>query len=627
MKLNKKQKIRLYEIIFTILLLLFNCVIYPLVLKHYSIMIVKGNIYYYIQLTIFLITYLIIGGRIIFKSIKNIINGRLFDEFFLMSLATIVALILNDFFEGVAVMLFYQIGELFQSLAIEKSRKSITSLLNIAPNYANVILGEGIIKRIDVNEVNVDDIILVKVGEKIPVDGVVVEGNSSLDTSSLTGESLPVAIDKNDEVMSGSINLSGVIKIKATKKYEDSSVYKILTLIEEASESKGKTEQFITKFAKIYTPIVVILAFLLAVIPPLFDNYNFPMWIKRSLSFLVISCPCALVVSIPLAFFSGIGKASKKGILIKGGICFENLYKTKTFFFDKTGTLTSGKFNVIQEVNLVDDIHFKSLFKSIETSSNHPISQAISTYYQNEELLYLTSLNEIPGKGMKAIYNDEIILCGNEKLLNEYKINCPSINGTVIYLAKNNLCLGYVILMDDIKNDTINTISKLKKSGINNVIMLTGDKEEAAKNVSQIIGLDNYYSSLLPEEKLQIVKNFKENNKNEKIAFVGDGINDAPTLATVDVSFAMGKNGSSLAIESADIVLMDDNLEKVYLAKRYAKQTMITSYLNIIFSLSVKVICMILGVLGIGGMLLAIFADVGVMILCVFNSLCNYYTK
>lgn len=621
--MNKKQIRALIEIIVSIVLLLFVTLLYPLIIKS------TGNnvegIFYYIQIVIYVITYLIIGGRILLKSIKNITRGKIFDEFFLMSLATIVAFSLQEFFEGVAVMLFYQIGELFQSIAVEKSRKSITSLMEIAPTIANRIVNDDV-EVIDVDEVNVGDVLLIKVGDKIPVDGIIINGETTLDTSSLTGESLPLDVKENDEVLSGSINLSGVIKIKATKIYEDSSVYKILSLIEEASESKGKTEQFISKFAKYYTPTVVILAVLLSIIPPLFDSFQFSKWILRAMSFLVISCPCALVISIPLSFFSGIGKASKQGILIKGGIHLEDLNKTKIMFFDKTGTLTTGKFEISEEVDLKKDSNFKKLLKSIENNSTHPLAKAICNYYQNEETIDLIDIEEISGKGMKAKYLDEEILCGNDKLLNDNNIEFNKVEGTIIYLVKNKVLLGYVKLEDQLKSDTKEAINLLKKEGIEELIMITGDKEEPAKKIATEINLTKYYASLLPEDKLKIVKEY-QSSLEKKVSYVGDGINDAPTLISVDVSFAMGKNGSSLAMESSDIVLMDDSLMKVYKAKRIARQTMITCYLNIILALGIKALCLILGALGIGGMLLAIFADVGVMIICVINSMLNYYTK
>lgn len=625
--LNKKQKRTLIEIIITAVLLIITRFIYPLIINNCNQEIIKYNVFYIIQIILYIIAYLCIAGRILLKSIKNISSGRFFDEFFLMSLASIVALCMQEFFEGVAVMLFYQIGELFQSIAVEKSRKSITSLMEIAAVYANKVLENGDLEKIDVEDVQLNDILLVKVGEKIPVDSIVIEGDTTLDTSSLTGESRPFNVSINDQVLSGSINLTSVIKVKAIKKYVDSSVYKILTLIEEASETKGKTEQFITRFAKVYTPTVVILALLLCVIPPLFDSFNFAKWIYRALSFLVISCPCALVISIPLSFFSGIGKCSKRGILVKGGVCLENLNQVNTMFFDKTGTLTTGVFEVLSENNINNDPLFNKIFKGIEMNSIHPIAVAISNYYQNEEHLELNNIEEIPGRGMKALLDHKIILCGNAKLMQEYNIAYKDSIGTVIHLSYDNKYLGYLVLGDKIKEGTEIAIDKIRKQRIKQLIMITGDKDEPASLVADKLKLNKYYSELLPDEKLNIVKSYINSNQKSKIAYVGDGINDAPTLATCDVSFAMGKNGSSLAIETADIVIMDDNLDKVALAKHYAHQTMLVAYINIILALSIKLLCMILSTLGIGGILIAIFADVGVMIICVVLAMLNYYTK
>lgn len=621
--MNKKQKRALIEILITILMLVFCKLIYPLIVERLQGDIEKG-LYFYINIALYVITYLIIGGRIVLKSLKNISKGRIFDEFFLMSLATIVAFILQDFFEGVAVMLFYQIGELFQSLAVSKSRESIKSLMSLAPTFANRITEEGKIEVIDVDEVEVDDILLIKVGEKIPVDSVILEGQSTIDNSSLTGESLPIDVKENDEVISGSINLSAVIKVKAKTNYEDSSIYKILTLIEEANESKGKTEQFITKFAKYYTPVVVFLALFLAIIPPLFNDFQFKEWIMRAMTFLVISCPCALVISIPLAFFSGIGKASKKGILVKGGTYLEELNKVKTMFFDKTGTLTEGKFTV-SDMHMDESFKdYAPLVKGLEMNSSHPLAKAICEYFKDVEIFEIEEVKEISGRGMKGVYESKTLLCGNDKLLKENSIAFEDVKGTVIYFAYDNVCIGYFILKDQLKKDTLFALKELRKNGINELIMLTGDKEEPARDVSSFLGLSAYYAELLPNEKLEIVKKYKD---NKKVGYVGDGINDAPTLVSADVSFAMGKNGTSLAMESADIVLMDDSLYKVALSKKYARQTMIIAYLNIVLSLVIKLLCLILGAFGIGGMLLAIFADVGVMIICVINSITNYYLR
>ncbi len=622
--MTKKQKKTVYEIIISAILLGLIIFVYPLIVKN-LFKTSEDGFFYYFKVALFIVNYLIIGGGVLLKSLKNISKGRVFDEYFLMSLASIMALIMGEFFEGIAVMLFYQVGELFQSLAVSRSRKSIKSLIDLAPEYANLVDENNNVKQIDVDEVNVNDILLIKVGEKIPVDCMLLEGETSLDTSSLTGESLPKDVKVGDEILSGNINLTSVIKVKALKVYEDSSIYKILTLIEEANESKGKTEQFITKFAKYYTPIVVILAFLLAIIPPLtFDQFNFRVWILRAMSFLIVSCPCALVISIPLSFFSGIGKASKKGILIKGGNFLEELNKVDTIFFDKTGTLTNGEFVVTKQNIFENNEEFMSMMRSIEENSSHPLAKAIIKHYSDTPKIELEQIEEISGKGMKVSYKDHIYLCGNKKLLEENNIEVEEVEGTSIYLAKDKICLGYVVLEDKIKDDAKVTITKLKKIKVKNLIMITGDNQFKAEKVSKELNLTKNYASLLPLDKLNIVNEYKENNK---VAYVGDGINDAPTLAASDVSFAMGKNGSSLAIESSDIVLMDDDLFKIYEAKVIAKQTMFVAYFNIILALSTKLICLILGALGIGGMLLAIFADVGVLIICVINALLNYYLK
>lgn len=614
--MKSKRLLPCIEIGLTIILLLINEIFF----SRYE----EGTLYY-VHLVLYILTYVIIGGRIIFKAIRNIFKGRVFDEFFLMSLATIVALILKQYFEGVMVMLFYQIGELFQSIAVDRARKSIKSLVEIAPNKANRVIDDNELEVIDVDEINLNDILLVKVGEKIPVDGIIIDGYTSLDTSSLTGESIPTEVNVNDSVISGSINLGRVIKIKATSIYEESTIYKIISLIEDALDNKGKTEKFITKFARIYTPTVVILAILLATIPPLFDNYNFSTWIYRALSFLVISCPCALVISIPLSFFSGIGNLSKKGILVKGDIHLENLFAAKTFFFDKTGTLTKGSFKV-KDVHIEkDEDLFYKLLVSLESKSTHPLAFSILEEYKDVEILDIDNIEEVPGCGLKGLYQDKLVLVGNASLLNNNGISVSNRDETSIYVSYDKEYLGYVSLEDEIKDDAYETMQKLKKIGVKKLIMITGDKEEVAKKVSTSLNLDYYYASLLPQDKLEIVK--KEKSLKNKICYLGDGINDAPTLAISDVSISMGLKGSSLAIETSDIVLMDDKLSKVYEAKRIARRTMLISYINIILALSIKILCMILGALGIGGMLLAIFADVGVMIICVIFSMLNLYLK
>ena len=614
--MRNKKTIAIIEIILTLVILLINVIFFSSKETDW----VK-----YVSFGLYVLAYLIIGGRILIKAIKNILKGRVFDEFFLMSLATIVAFILQDYLEGVAVMLFYQIGELFQTIAVEKSRKSIQSLMEIAPNHAFRIKEDQSIEKIDVDEVRMDDVLLIKAGEKIPVDGIILDGSSTLDTSSLTGESLPLEVNKGDSVLSGNINLNGVLTMKATKVYEESTIYKILNLIEEAAESKGKTEQFITRFSKIYTPSVVLLAILVALVPPLFTGFNFSFWIYRALSFLVISCPCALVISIPLSFFSGMGNLSRKGILIKGGVHLENLAKAKTFFFDKTGTLTKGKFKVSSVHVMKNEDLFYSLLISMEKLSTHPLAKTIVASYPKVKEVQIQNEEEISGKGIKGYYLDEPVLVGNAKLLKEEGIEVIDQGDTIIHVAYHQEYLGYVLLEDEIKEDALITMDKLHRFGVQNLIMITGDKEEVAAKVSSALHLDAYYASLLPQDKLEIVQ--KEKEKGRKTCYLGDGINDAPTLAMSDVSISMGKNGSSLAIESSDIVLMDDHLNKASEALRIAKRTVFIAYFNIIFALIVKVLCMVLGGLGIGGIFVAIFADVGVMILCVLLSMSNLYLK
>ncbi len=619
--MTKKQKKSLFEIIISAIIVILTLLL-SLIGYLKETFFLERSIYFYLSLVLYLIAYFIVGRSVLIKSFKNILRGKVFDEFFLMSIATIVAFILGEFFEGVAVMLFYQVGELFQSIAVERSRKSITHLMDIAPSFAIRIDEDGKEEVIDPDEVNIDDVLLIKVGDKIPVDAIVIEGSTTIDTSSLTGESIPSDVKKDDVIISGCINLTSAIKVKAKTKYEDSTVYHILNLIEEANESKGKTEQFISKFAKYYTPAVVILAVLISIIPPLFNNYNFSEWIYKGLSFLVISCPCALVISIPLSFFSGIGKGSKYGILIKGGVHLENLAKIKTLFFDKTGTITTGRFKVTKSSLNENDT---SLLASIEDYSNHPLSKAITSEYKSIERVKIVDLEEISGKGIKGKYNNQIVLCGNKALFDQFNIKIEEQEGTVIYLGLDDKYLGYVILEDEIKEDSFKALQELKKLNVTKRIMLTGDKANVAKKVSSKLEITDCYAELLPQEKLEHIK--KEKNTKYKVGFVGDGINDAPSLAYADVSFAMGEKGASLALETSDIVLMDDSLTKVAKSIKIAKSTMRICYENIILALGIKLLCMILSVLGIGGILMSIFADVGVMILCVINSMRNLYSK
>ena len=612
----------------------------------------------WITRAIYLIGYLIVGGEIVLEAIKNIFKGELFDEHFLMAVATIGAIAIGEYPEAVAVMLFYQVGELFQDYAVDKSKKSITELMNIRPDYANVKRNENITK-VNPEEVKIGEIIVVKPGEKIPLDGIVLEGKSMVDTSSLTGESLPRNVEKNDEILSGCINQNGTLEIKVTKEYEESTVHKILDLVENASNKKSKSENFITKFAKYYTPIVVILAVLLAVVPPfIFRLGEFTNWLYRALTFLVVSCPCALVISIPLGFFGGIGGASKKGILVKGSNYLEALANTETVIFDKTGTLTEGVFEVqkietvktLKQSNKIEkdkkfeknnktenekdfyEIEEQELLKlvaSCENDSNHPIAISVKKAYaeQNNQKIdanKIKNVNELAGKGISAIIDEKEILVGNKKLMKENSINYIESNdvGTVLYVSINKKFAGYIVISDKIKNDSKTAISDLYKNGVNKTIMLTGDKKEVAENVSNQLGITSVFSELLPDGKVEKVEEIiKNKSPKSKVVFVGDGINDAPVLALSDIGIAMGGLGSDAAIEAADVVIMTDEPSKVSQSIDIAKKTMKIVKENIIFAIAIKIIVLILGACGVATMWEAVFADVGVSILAIINSL------
>ena len=600
----------------------------------------------WINRAIYLIGYLIVGGEIILKSIKNIFKGELFDEHFLMAVATIGAIAIGEYPEAVAVMLFYQVGELFQDYAVDKSKKSITELMNIRPDYANVKRNENITK-VNPEEVKIGEIIVVKPGEKIPLDGIVLEGKSMIDTSSLTGESLPRNVEKNDEILSGCINQNGTLSIKVTKEYGESTVHKILDLVENASNKKSKSENFITKFAKYYTPIVVILAILLAIVPPFILRLGeFTNWLYRALTFLVVSCPCALVISIPLGFFGGIGGASKKGILVKGSNYLEALANTETVIFDKTGTLTEGIFEVqkietvktLKQSNKIEndkdfyEIEKQELLKlvaSCEKDSNHPIAMSVKKAYaeQNNQKMdgnKIKNINELAGKGISAIIDEKEILVGNEKLMKENSINYIESKdvGTVLYISINKKFAGYIVISDKIKHDSKTAISDLYKNGVNKTIMLTGDKKEVAENVSNQLGITSVFSELLPDGKVEKVEEIiKNKSPKSKVVFVGDGINDAPVLALSDIGIAMGGLGSDAAIEAADVVIMTDEPSKVSQSIDIAKKTMKIVKENIIFAIAIKIIVLILGACGGATMWEAVFADVGVSILAIINSL------
>ena len=573
---------------------------------------------------LYVISYLIVGLEIIKEAIENIIHGELFDENFLMTIATIGAFALGEFPEAVAVMLFYQIGELFQNYAVDKSKKSIASLMEIRPDYAFVKRNEEILK-VNPEEVKIGETIIVKPGEKIPLDGKVIEGNSMLDTSSITGESLPRKVKIGEEVISGCVNQTSVLTIQVTKPFGESTVSKILDLVENASSKKAKSENFIHTFAKYYTPIVVVIAVLLTILPPIFvPNANFIDWLYRGLTFLVVSCPCALVISIPLGFFGGIGGASKKGILIKGGNYLEALSKAEIAVFDKTGTLTKGTFEVqkIESINIEKE-EFIKLVAYAEHYSNHPIANSVKKAYTGkieEGLIHKTE--ELSGLGIEATIEEKHVLVGNEKLMKEKQIaynKCEEI-GTILYVAINEKYAGYIVISDTIKEDAKEAIQKLKENKIKQTILLTGDKKEVAEQVAKTLQIDKVYSELLPNEKAEKLEEIKKQSKG-KVLFVGDGINDAPVLALADIGIAMGALGSDAAIEASNIVIMTDEPSKVAKAMNISRKTMKIVKQNIIFAISVKIAVLILSALGISTMWEAVFADVGVSFLAVLNAL------
>ena len=580
----------------------------------------------WINRAIYLISYIIVGFEILKKAVRNIKRGKVFDENFLMSVATIGAFAIQEFPEAVAVMLFYQIGELFQDYAVDKSRKSISDLMDLRPDYANV-LRNGKEEKIDPDGVKIDEIIIVKPGEKVPLDGVVLEGNSFIDSKALTGEPKPRRVAESDEILSGCINLEGILKIRVKKEYDESTVSKILELVENASSKKSKSEKFITKFAKYYTPIVVIVAVFLALIPPLIiKNATFSDWLYRALSFLVVSCPCALVISIPLSFFGGIGGASKNGILIKGSNYLEALSNLETVVFDKTGTLTEGVFKV-QKINSIgiSEEELLQIAAYAEWYSNHPIAKSVKQEYsKNVEEVKIKNVKEITGKGILASIDEKQVLIGNEKLMQEYNINYEKSKevGTILYIAIDNVFSGTILISDKIKDDSVKCIELIKTNGIKQTIMLTGDKKEIAENISKELGIDTVHSELLPDEKVHKMEELLKNKtQNKKIAFVGDGINDAPVLALADIGIAMGGLGSDSAIEAADIVIMTDEPSKISTAIKISKKTMKIVRENIIFAITIKIIVLILSALGIATMWEAVFADVGVAIIAILNSL------
>ena len=599
-------------------------IIIALILFLIALIIDFGNVW--INNVIYIIAYIIVGFEIVRKALRNITRGKVFDENFLMTVATIGAFGIGEFPEAASVMLFYQVGELFQSYAVDKSRKSIASLMDIRPDYAN-IEKDGKLEKVDPDEVKIGDIIVVKPGEKIPLDGIVVEGKTNLDTKALTGEPMPREANIGDDVISGCINLNGLIKVKVTKEFGESTVSKILDLVENASSKKSKSENFITKFAAYYTPIVVIIAVILAIVPPLIiPGAEFSDWIYRALSFLVVSCPCALVISIPLSFFGGIGGASKMGILIKGSNYLEALSNTEIVVFDKTGTLTEGDAKVQKiEAEGISKEELLEITALAENFSNHPIAISIKSEYNKPiDEKRIVKTQELTGRGIKATIDEKEVLVGNEKLMKEEKIDYKECTdaGTALYVAIDKKYVGYILIADSIKKDSKKAIQNLKKNGIKQTVMLTGDRKQVGEVVAKELGIDKVYTELLPDGKVEKVEELlKEKSPKGKLAFVGDGINDAPVLAISDIGIAMGALGSDAAIEAADIVLMTDEPSKIVDAIHLSKKTMRIVKENITFAILVKVIVLILSAFGLSTMWEAVFADVGVSIIAIINAL------
>lgn len=616
--MNKKQKTMLGRIIAAfIIYILAVAGEHSGVLERFPVM--------WPKLLIFLVPYLIIGWDIIYKAARGIVNGQVFDENFLMTIATFGAFGVREYSEAVAVMLFYQVGELFQNYAVNRSRQSISAMMDICPEYAN-IEEDGQLKQVDPDDVAVGDIIVIKAGERIPLDGVVISGESMIDTSALTGESVPRAAREGTEVISGCVNGGGLLKVEVTKEFEDSTVARILGLVENASSKKAKVENFITRFARYYTPIVVIAAVLLAVIPPLVLGQGFGSWIQRACIFLVISCPCALVISVPLSFFGGIGAASKKGVLVKGSNFLEALAEMDTIVFDKTGTLTKGEFKVtkLHPVGMSDE-ELLELAALAENYSNHPIAASLKEAYAKEtDVNRIGGTEEISGHGVKTVIDGKPVLAGNGKLMEQAGIKYEKCMdaGTVIYVAKDGKFAGSVLISDTIKKETFEAIRSLKSVGVRKTIMLTGDRKEVGEAVAREIGLDGVYTELLPADKVEKVETLlKSMSEGRKLAFVGDGINDAPVLTRADIGIAMGSMGSDAAIEAADVVLMDDNPAKIASVVKIARKTLKIVKQNIVFALAVKALVLILGAVGMANMWEAVFADVGVSVIAILNAM------
>ena len=618
----KKQKIMLYRIIAA-------AVIYvPLfVLEHMGKLEFQSEIP--VQFLLFMIPYLIVGWDIIYRAVRNISHGQVFDENFLMCIATFGALGVKEYSEAVAVMLFYQIGELFQSYAVNRSRQSISAMMDICPEYAN-IEEDGKLKQVDPDDVEIGTEIVIKAGERVPLDGVVVSGTSFVDTSALTGESVPREVTEGSEIISGCVNGSGLLKVRTTKEFDDSTVAKILELVENASSKKAHVENFITKFAKYYTPIVVCAAVVLAFLPPIILGGGFAEWIQRACIFLVISCPCALVISVPLGFFGGIGAASKQGVLVKGSNYLEALSEMKTIVFDKTGTLTKGEF-VVSEVipNGWEKEGLLEVAALAEGYSDHPISAALKKAYEEAELGELSmdrveQAEEIAGHGIKAKIDGRVVYAGNAKLMEEKGVEYEpcTVPGTVVYLAAEKEFLGTIVISDTVKPEAKRAIAQLRQSGVKKTVMLTGDRKDVGEAVAESLGIDEVYTDLLPGDKVDKVEALLgELGEKEKLGFVGDGINDAPVLSRADIGIAMGSMGSDAAIEAADVVLMDDNILKISSIMRIAGKTLQIVHQNIVFALGVKVLVLILGALGMANMWEAVFADVGVSVIAILNSM------
>ncbi|MCT4688799.1 heavy metal translocating P-type ATPase [Vallitalea sp.] len=581
-----------------------------------------------VKIGLYVVAYIVVGREIVISAIKGLFTGRLLDENFLMTIASISAFAIGEYPEATAVMLFYRVGELFEGLAVNRSKNSIEELLNIKPDVANLKVGDKY-KIVDPEKVKVGDTIMVKPGEKIPLDGYVIEGTSSIDTSVITGESLPREAQEGTEVYSGSINKSGVIIVKVTKEFSESTVAKILKLVKDANSQKAHTEKFITKFARYYTPIVVGIAVLLAFIPALFFGEDFGSWIYRAAIFLVVSCPCALVISIPLGYFGGIGGASSKGILVKGGNYLEELRNIKSIIFDKTGTLTKGVFKVTQVISSNQGMNKEKVVEiaaHVEHYSNHPIAiSIINEYNKNIDEKRVKDITEVAGKGVKALFDGKMVAVGNRKLMEKENVpvgNIDTVIGTKVYVSMDNKLMGIIVIADELKNDTINAIKELKNHGVEDIVMLTGDHKDVAEDIANRVGITRYYSDLLPDQKVNKLEEIKNCvGKNNTVVFVGDGINDAPVLARADVGIAMGGVGSDAAIEAADVVLMSDELSSIPTAMRVSKNTNKIVWENIIFSLGVKIIIMILATLNLANMWMAIFADVGVAVIAILNSI------